>query len=427
MNKSFPAVLTALTVIFLVALGMTFVLRMEHRRSVNLADREAQFRAVARSLGEAYREGEEPASTATREIVTEHLEAARGPRVFAVYSYDTGLEYLWTYSPAYIRSSPSANVAVPGLPSFSYNDLTEGQLSRSVQGHDEEAWIVEAIYPLLLGSDFFIPLRDSLVALVAFATLMLIIALVASYRERQVEDGAHYATAGPHTPAGRPRRHSEPTGPRPEHPTTPAEIESFDEFDFDLDHELPPVEGPEQGVGRPPGHEAIESLRGSDGSQPGAHAAAAAVASVPDERTPLAQQVGEAVERTAAEGENLVLALLQFPEPTELRGIERVFDREVEISDLEDGRYAVLIPDQDVRGAFQRFERFQAHHAEQTGRYDRPAPSVGITARNDRLVSGDRLITEARVALQRAKSEPRRIVGFSADPDRFRNYIVRRS
>jgi len=419
-------VLTALTVIFLVGLGMTFVLRMEHRRSESLDEREAQFRAVVRSLGEAYREGKAPASAATREIVTEHLEAPRGPRVFAVYSYDTGLEYLWTYSPAYIRTSPRANVAVPGLPSFSYNDLTEGQLSRSVEGHDEEAWIVEAIYPLLLGSDFFIPLRDSLVALVAFAALMLIIALIASFRQRRAEGPGGYAAARTHAAPGQTRRSSEPTGRGTPHP---ARAESLDEFDFDLDHELPPAEQRERDLGRPPGHEAHEPPRYPDGSRPAAHAAAAATAAAPapGEPTPLAQRVGEAVERTAAEGENLVLALLQFPEAAELRGIERVFDREVEVCDLENGRYAVLIPDQDVRGAFQRFERFQAHHAEQTGRYDHPAPSVGITARNGRLVSGDRLITEARVALQRAENEPRRIVGFSADPDRFRNYIVRRS
>ncbi len=423
MNKSIPAAFTALTVIFLVGLALTFVFRIEHRRAENLSAREGEFRTLVATLGEAYRDGAAPASSSTRELVAPHLEEARGPRVFTVYSYDDGLEYLWTYSPAYIRTGSRSNVAVPGLPSFSYNDLTEGQVSRSIQGAEDETWIVEAIYPLLLGSDFFVPLRDSLIALLAFAAFTLLVALASARRnahaahgEGRADDGAGVALdLDAHKPA-QPER-----APRDDidwgdqdWADDPQPGPALEEFDLDLDLDDSLEQPSTDGETRVPDPPALES-EGQDHDEEAG------------ERTSLARRVGRAIERAAAEDENLALAVLQYPEHAEieLEELERAVasTAEAEVIDLMDKRFAVLLPRHDPASALERFKRLQTERAAEQ---ELPTPSVGLSVRNGRLISGDRLINEARVALQRAEREPQRIMAFSADPNRFREYIVRK-
>jgi len=146
-----------------------------------------------------------------------------------------------------------------------------------------------------------------------------------------------------------------------------------------------------------------------------------------EQRTSLARRVGQAIERAAAEDDNLAFAILQYPEHAEieLEELEQTFAdaAEAEVVDLMDKRFAVLLPRHDLGHALHRLKRLQTERAAEQ---ELPAPSVGLSARNGRLISGDRLINEARVALQRAEREPERIMAFSADPNRFREYIARR-
>ncbi len=457
MNKSIPAAFTALTVVFLIGLALTFVFRMEQRRAENLSAREAAFRSVVTNLAEAYREGATPASTSTREVVKPHLEELRGPRVFTVYRYDDGLEYLWTYSPAYIRTGARANVAVPGLPSFSYNDLTEGQVSRSIQGADEETWIVEAIYPLLLGSDFFIPLRDSLIALLAFAAFTLLVTLISARRNARAAyaDGTDESEEAPvlsldPDAAKAPESKRAPFDDidldfhKPEIPDdidwedqdweeSPQPGPGLEEFDLDLDS-VPSEDyaftGPtdladDLGEGleqpSPDGETPIQEPGATETETTHPHGAER------EQRTSLARRVGQAIERAAAEDDNLAFAILQYPEHAEieLEELEQTFAdaAEAEVVDLMDKRFAALLPRHDLGHALHRLKRLQTERAAEQ---ELPAPSVGLSARNGRLISGDRLINEARVALQRAEREPERIMAFSADPNRFREYIARR-
>ncbi len=403
MSKSIPAAFTALTVVFFLGLALTFVFRMDHRRAENLQYRESELRKVVNQLAVAYRDGVPPASPTTREIISEHLQEPRGPRVFAVYTYDDGLEYLWTYSPAYIRTGPRAKVSVPGVPAFSYNHLTEGQLSRQIRYSGDESWIVDAIYPLLLGSDFFTPLRDSLIALIAFALITLLTAGVnarrpirSAYPDYAAQPQSRQAHTAVSAPVQRPKARSR------------VRSDLSEQFDTrENSQRLPP-----SGVTIKDG--ARENYDFESTKEPQTRPAPA---------TPtLSQRVNEAVQKAAAEDENLVLAVVQFPETSQAHELQRVLPGDTQVTDLQDGRFAVLLPEHDISEALRRFERLQAARA---AAHEIPTPAVGLSARNRRLVSGDRLINEARIALRRAEHEPKRLMAFSPDANRFRDYIAR--
>jgi diguanylate cyclase (GGDEF)-like protein len=85
------------------------------------------------------------------------------------------------------------------------------------------------------------------------------------------------------------------------------------------------------------------------------------------------------------------------------------------------GRYAVILPDEDVEKGIESAERFQR----ELGGAPTPCTvSVGISSRNGRLVSEATILGEAERALERAGSQGRsRIVAFRADPDKYRDLM----
>jgi hypothetical protein len=84
---------------------------------------------------------------------------------------------------------------------------------------------------------------------------------------------------------------------------------------------------------------------------------------------------------------------------------------------------AVIIPDKDLDHCLQEAKDFQSR----SSRAAAPV-SVGLSARNGRLVSSSRLLSEAAQALKQAESaEGGQIVAFRADPDKYRASIAARS
>ena len=83
---------------------------------------------------------------------------------------------------------------------------------------------------------------------------------------------------------------------------------------------------------------------------------------------------------------------------------------------------AVIIPDKHLDHCLREAKDFQKRAA--SGRVAAPI-WIGLSARNGRLVSSSRLLSEAAHALKQAESSPGgRIVAFRADPDKFRASIA---
>jgi hypothetical protein len=86
---------------------------------------------------------------------------------------------------------------------------------------------------------------------------------------------------------------------------------------------------------------------------------------------------------------------------------------------------AVIIPDKDLDHCLLEAKDFQRRSI---SRVASGPVSIGMSARNGRLVSSSRLLSEAGQALKQAESsEGGRIVAFRADPDKYRASIAARS
>ena len=88
---------------------------------------------------------------------------------------------------------------------------------------------------------------------------------------------------------------------------------------------------------------------------------------------------------------------------------------------------AVILPDKDLDHSLREARDFQKRLSSPSA--TAPAPlAIGLSARNGRLVSSHRLLSEAGQALKQAESsEAGGIVAFRADPDKYRAAIAART
>jgi hypothetical protein len=134
------------------------------------------------------------------------------------------------------------------------------------------------------------------------------------------------------------------------------------------------------------------------------------------------------LERAAASDQDLSLLLISCEsgriEDLALSALEAFPLRDLAFEYSAD-TVAVILPDKDLDHCLREARDFQKRTASR-----RPAApiSIGLSARNGRLVSSNRLLDEAGQALKQAESTGGRgIVAFRADPDKYRAAIAARS
>jgi hypothetical protein len=85
------------------------------------------------------------------------------------------------------------------------------------------------------------------------------------------------------------------------------------------------------------------------------------------------------------------------------------------------GTFSVIMPDQDLDLAVRNLEALRARVAAASVGSSRFTVSIGVSARGGRLIEENTLLVEAEIASSRAAREGgNRVVGFRADPARFR-------
>lgn len=85
------------------------------------------------------------------------------------------------------------------------------------------------------------------------------------------------------------------------------------------------------------------------------------------------------------------------------------------------GSFSVVLPDQDLDQAIRTLEAFRSRLASPPSGGARVGVSVGVSARGGRLIEENTLLVEAEIAAAKAAREGgNRVVGFRADPARFR-------
>ncbi len=144
----------------------------------------------------------------------------------------------------------------------------------------------------------------------------------------------------------------------------------------------------------------------------------------------LVQRLGSELERAAASDQDLSLLLIGSPELDrhDLKVLAKHILEAFPFRDLAfeyDSRAAaVIFPDKDLDQSLQEARGFQS--ILRPGSWSGPVNiSIGLSARNGRLISPNRLLTEVSQALKQAESAGGgQIIAFRADPNKYRSAIA---
>ena len=86
--------------------------------------------------------------------------------------------------------------------------------------------------------------------------------------------------------------------------------------------------------------------------------------------------------------------------------------------------FGIIIPNIDLDQGIDRVETFMVKaNSVLAGSKRALKLTAGLSARNGRLINGDRILREAEAALSKARDEVSGIVAFRVDPQKYRRYI----
>ena len=423
MRRPLALIYVIITVVFFLGVIGTTGYRAQDMRSEARQTAAQSFRSYYTAVADQLREQNRiDASVAQRELEPRRQSNA-GLRSIVLYSLRDGVYYLWAADRNRIAFSAAA-AKVP-IPDIETNRISEARFLESVQ-LDNRTVILEAVYRVLGPGDSFILLRDSLIAVLSFAVLTLFVAII-SVLVSQRRSGVIKTTQE----ADIPLEPGVATAPPPDREAAP-------------DWEVPPdwEAAPEaaQAPAEPPASEQPEPEPEPAASAPPPveppHPTVTASSLFSEtsgvgHREHLEHRVSLELERAAYNEQDLAAALAAFPgigadaaayrQAAELL-VERFGFRDL-IFELDNESFCVILPNADLDEAINLVEDFQRTAAgrlpDSTGE-----PIFGLSARNGRLVDGERLIREAQSALERAAGASGRIIGFRPDPQKYRRHIV---
>jgi GGDEF domain-containing protein len=144
----------------------------------------------------------------------------------------------------------------------------------------------------------------------------------------------------------------------------------------------------------------------------------------------LSQRLGSELERAAASDQDLSMLLIGSPDLDRhnfkvlAKHVLETFPFRDLAFEYDSRAVALIFPDKDLDQSLQEARGFQSRLL--SGSWSRPVKiSIGLSARNGRLISPNRLLTEVSQALKQAESAGGgQIIAFRADPDKYRSAIA---
>lgn len=376
-------------VVFLAVTAFFFYDLSETKRENEFKTSQA-FDTLADSIALSW--SEHPISIAgERAIAT--IETAPFPLVVSVYSFDIGIDYLWAVDDQFIQGN--IDTAAPSPPIIRTNELVHQQYSRSFRLPDGQRRIVTAVYPVLDTASIYPTLRVTFIIVLAFLSVVLIVAIV-----HAIGNGTSRTPKKTQQKPTSQHRTGEKEAAGSRSPSSPTSTPTTREEEV-----------------------AIEIATGNYKTTSGL---------VPEEG--LNRRITLELERAAFHEQDLSVAMFHFNTGT--RGDEMYrrnasailafFSFEDLCFEKGDHDVVVVFPATTLSDTLGQLERFQRYYWEERNNWTTPEADfvVGVSARNGRLVEGDRVVRECSIALEKAKTTSGRIMGFQPDPQRYRTYLL---
>lgn len=404
----------AATTLFVIVLGVLFVIWLDASRDAAITETEASFselltlaRATAIQL---------PGSDEARFDggAFEQLLAGGAldyPRLQLIVVSAPGgsIGYIWSRSTAALGAL--ANVTLTGArprveggtPEFVPDPVREYLRTEEIRfpGGELAPVQVSAVYTVLARPDLFIPLRNSLIAVLGFAVLAVLGAVVASFVEppQPVEPaaGAEPRAAARTADAAESGDAAETADAKAETAVSPSSRTSA-AAEPRRSGSAPPLFNPETGLGY---------------------------------REHLLQRLGMELTRAGENQQNLMIALLRFPgtdrdpaahQAAAARVREHFPYQDLAFEESPDS-FCIIRPGSGPDDAMPWLESLKARV--DAGLTGENITRVGVSFQNGRIADADRLLREARAALARSDPDESPIVAFSPDPQRYRSYLNR--
>jgi GGDEF domain-containing protein len=403
MKRGLALVYTLVTVVFFIAVAAVLLFRLGQTREENLVEARAGFEQLQREVERVTENTDLTTSRAVQEAFRASASQSDRIAAFAAYGIQDNIQYLWA------RNRRVLDETSEEAPRFTYDRVSQARLSGSVRLPDGAPLMVEGIYTVLDRRDIFALLRDALIAVLAFALLAVILAVISLLRPTPAA-GEKPREATAKQPAGLRKTTSAPPRSRPTEraPTGTRTAPTAD------------ARAREHRAGQPSVDAGLFSPQ--SGLSPESH---------------LEKRLSLELERAASNDQDLSICFIEYPSLA--RGSQTYRDVAaalLEFFGFEDlifeygkSGFCVIFPNVDLTEAIGLVESFQRRGRDsEDGSEAAPpraagVPAFGLSSRNGRLVEGGRLMREARQALAKARDLPGRIMGFRPDPQRYRRYL----
>ena len=407
MFRRFGLVYSLFSLLVLVVLAILVLGRLNTARTANLQEAQASFARLTGDLADAARN---QASLETlRSELRAYSELVPSVEAVVLYDPDRGLQYVWALADDIVSFGDSELGGFRGFPAYSVSDVSQIMLRGDIGGQADLSLYVDGVYRVLTLEDAYRPLRDSLIALLAFAFLTVVILLIIGTTQR-TEGGAPVRESRSPAPKAAEADRSESAAPGQ---TTPPRnnVEQVP---------TPETFAPEEEVAAPVENLSVEEVP-IEGGEPGTLVNPLTGLSY---RQHLSRRLGLELERSAYNDQDLSLLLIRF---SGLGGDEAyigaaaailaTFQYEDLCFEYDPASFCVILPNTDLPQGIKQAEAFRRSH---------PEAVVGLSARNGRLVEATRVLTEADRSLTHAANEVGGVVGFRPDPRKYRQYVTQK-
>ncbi|MFO8064313.1 MAG: hypothetical protein ACQETQ_02605 [Spirochaetota bacterium] len=451
MKRRLTLVYTVVTVVFFVTVIATLLLRLGAVREENLSAARDTFERTQVEIVENASDSQLPVSQIVQAAFRNAVAEDERTAAFAAYGMEENVEYLWARNQSYVEVSGSEREARR----LNYDELSQTLLSSSVRMPGGDPILVEGVYTVLDRRDVFGLLRDALIAVLAFALIAVILAIITLLRphssrgaQRPMPHPADAAAAGAGTG---PRRDSDvhsAAGTVSEYERAPGEhVENAAPRRDQSSEATPPRAKRETKENAAPAAD-TPAARTATADTPAADTNRADVGLFSPQsglspEAHLERRLSLELERAASNDQDLSICFVEYP------GVERgsasyravaatlleFFGFEDLIFEYGKSSFCLLFPNVELNETIQQVEDFQhrllaGELGGQDGEGAMPAsseePHFGISSRNGRLVEGGRMMKEARQALQKAKETSGHIMAFKPDPHKYRQFISRK-
>jgi hypothetical protein len=314
--------------------------------------------------------------------------------LLAVYSSREGIQYLISRDQSYLKAAPdqSNRASWQGEPEYTIRPVYENRITRRFNPGMGQDLFIDGIFRDLEKDQVYPILREIFYILLVYLLIASVFLLSAATVKGSGQDQVSAAAKSR-------RRRSQPLSP-------PA-----------------------------PGLPGISRVR-EDPAQLPAGSAADAAAGLFSPATGLgwsqhlSPRLTSELERAAGSDQDLSLMLISCEsgriKELALSVLEAFPLRDL-VFEYDSSTVAVILPDKDLNHSLQEAKDFQKRSASRRATAPKIFP-IGLSARNGRLVSSTRLLSEAGQALKQAESTGGgSIVAFRADPDKYRAAIAARS